>query len=224
MQKIRVLVADDHILVREGLSRLLEKETDIECIALAQDGEEVVKLAQELLPDVAIVDVSMPKMSGIQAVREIKRVSPTTAILMLSAYKYDHYIVTCIQAGADGYLLKKNLPSDGIAGAVRMLHAGESVYDREATTVVLRRLAGQDKTKAGPGELGKREVEVLKLATDGKSNMEIAHELSISSLTVGTHFANIFKKLGVESRMEAVVYALKKGLVSIDGSAGEYEA
>lgn len=223
MKKIRVLVADDHILVREGLSRLLEKEKDIDCVALAQDGEEVIKLAEELLPDVAIVDVSMPKMNGIQALRELKRVSPNTAILMLSAYKYDHYVATCIEAGADGYLLKKNLPSDGIAAAIRMLHGGGAVYDREATTAVMRRIAGKDKTGAGPVELGNREVAVLKLALDGKTNKEIAHELGISSLTVGTHFVNIFRKLGVESRMEAVVYALKKGLISIDELSSEHE-
>lgn len=216
MKKIRVLVADDHILVREGLSRLLEKERDIECIALAEDGEEAVRIAGELLPDVAIVDVSMPKMNGIQALREIKQVSPDTAILILSAYKYDHYVSACLEAGANGYLLKKNLPSDGVAAAVRMIHRGDSVYDREATNTIIRRMTGKEKTAANSAELGKREVEVLKLAFEGKTNKEIACKLGISSLTVGTHFVNIFKKLGVESRMEAVVYALRKGLFSID--------
>lgn len=223
MSNIRVLIADDHVLVREGLSRLLEKEPDIECIALAQDGEEAVKLAKKLVPDIVILDVSMPKMSGIQAVREIKKACPTTAVLVLSAYKYDHYVVACAKAGAQGYLLKRHLPSDAIARAVRMLHAGEVVYDREVNRILLRRLAGKNEAKESQGGLGKREFEVLQLLIEGKSNKEIASELSISTLTVGTHVANIFKRLGVKSRTEAVAFALKQGLVGPDEPGGEDE-
>ena len=217
MSKITVIVADDHVLVREGLCRLLENEEDLECVAVAGDGKEAVRLAQEFLPNVAIVDVSMPEMSGIEAVKEIKKVSPTTAILMLSAYNYEHYVASCVEAGADGYLLKKNLPSDGISNAVRMVYAGDIVFDHEAARLVLSKLAaGKGKGGVGSGELSGRELQVLKLATNGMSNKEIASHLRLSRLTVGTHFVHIFRKLGVESRMEAALHALREGWLSLD--------
>lgn len=217
MNKIRVLVADDHVLVREGIRQLLEREKDIDCVALAEDGEEAVKLTQEFLPDVAIIDVAMPKMNGIEVVRRIKEFYPHTAILVLSAYKYDHYVVACIGSGADGYLLKENLPGGRLADAVRMVYTGESVFDHQVTSKIQRKLAsGKDEKKLGSSVLGNRELQVLKLAAKGMSNKEISYQLAISYLTVGTHLVNIFKKLGVESRMEAALYALKEGWVSVD--------
>lgn len=216
MEKIRVLLADDHAVVREGLRRLIENEEDMECVALAEDGEQAVKLAREHRPDVAIVDVAMPKVNGIQAILEIKRVSSTTAVLMLSAYDYRHYITACIESGADGYLLKRNLPGAAFIDSIRMISRGEDVFDREATANILRKIATGTHKQRESGELAPRELEVLKLAIRGMSNKEIACELGISEQTIGTHFNNIFRKLGVGSRTQAAFYAVKEGLIDID--------
>jgi DNA-binding NarL/FixJ family response regulator len=216
VEKIRVLLADDHEVVREGLRQLIENEEDMECIALAENGEQAIELARELKPDVAIVDVSMPKVSGIQALTEIKKVSPITAILILSAYDYRHYITACIKNKADGYLLKRSLPVDAFIDSIRMIHKGEVVFDREATANVLCDIANHTHTRRECGELAPRELEVLKLAIKGMSNKKISFELGISEQTVGTHFNNVLRKLGVESRTQAAFYALREGLIDIN--------
>lgn len=223
MEKIRVLVADDHPLFREGLSRLFQDEKDLECVATAEDGEEAVRLTQELCPDVAILDVNMPKLTGIDAARQIKNTCPKTAVLMLSAYKYNHYVITSIQAGVDGYLLK-NTPRSELIEAIRMIHSGKGVFNLEAISKILRKLtSGKDSAKSGPNELRKRELEVLKLAARGMSNKQISSELNITDNTVGTHLVSVFRKLGVESRTEATLYALKEGLISTDDIASKKE-
>jgi DNA-binding NarL/FixJ family response regulator len=217
MEKIRILLADDRLLAREGLCRLLEREEDLDCVGIAEDGEQAVKLVRELKPDVAIIDVAMPKIDGIETVREIKLIHPKTAVLMVSAYKYDHYVLSCIAAGADGYLLKENLHGKRLVNAIHMIYSGEKVFDSEATSELLCRLAnGTLKKKPRSCELGKRELEILKLSADGVKSKEIAYKLGITERTVGTHFVHIFRKLGVESRLEAVLYAFKRGWISID--------
>lgn len=215
MANIRVIVADDHHLVREALARTLDGAEDMECIGTAKDGAEIVKLAQKLLPDVAIIDVSMPGMDGIEATRRIKSTCPSTAVLILSAYKFEHYVVASIEAGADGYVLKSNMPSKGLVNAVRTVHDGASVLDREPSELLRRLAIGKGKQEVNQGELGRRELQVLKLAAKGMSNKQIAIELHISDQTVGTHFVNIFRKLEVKSRMEAVLYALRKGWIPV---------
>ncbi len=215
MANIRVIVADDHHLVREALARTLDGAEGMECIGTAKDGAEIVKLAQKLLPDVAIIDVSMPGMDGIEATRRIKSTCPSTAVLILSAYKFEHYVVASIEAGADGYLLKSNMPSKGLVNAVRTVHDGASVLDREPSELLRRLAIGKGKQEVNQGELGRRELQVLKLAAKGMSNKQIAIELHISDQTVGTHFVNIFRKLEVKSRMEAVLYALRKGWIPV---------
>jgi len=223
MGKIRVLVADDHPLFREGLCRLFQDEEGLECIAMAEDGEEAVKLTQELRPDVAILDVNMPKLTGIDAARQIKQTCPKTAVLMLSAYKYNHYVITSIQAGVDGYLLK-NTPRSELIESIRMIHSGKGIFNIEAISKILRRLtSGTDSAESGPNELRKRELEVLKLTARGMSNKQISSELNITDNTVGTHLVNIFRKLRVESRTEAALYALKEGLISTDDIASKGE-
>ena len=149
MNKIRVLVADDNFLARQGLYGILGTEEDMECVAVAEDGEQAVKLARESCPDVAIIDVAMPNMNGIEATREIKKACPNTAILVVSAYKYDHYVLACFEAGADGYLLKDNVLGESLTNAIRMIHAGESVFDHEVSKVI-RKLA-VEKDKMGTG-------------------------------------------------------------------------
>jgi len=223
MGKIRVLIADDHPLFREGLCRLFQDEEGLECIAMAEDGEEAVKLTQELRPDVAILDVNMPKLTGIDAARQIKQTCPKTAVLMLSAYKYNHYVIASIQAGVDGYLLK-NTPRSELIESIRMIHSGKGIFNIEAISKILRRLtSGTDSTGSGSNELRKRELEVLKLTARGMSNKQISSELNITDNTVGTHLVNIFRKLRVESRTEAALYALKEGLISTDDIASKRE-
>lgn len=223
MEKIRVLIADDHPLFGEGLCRLLNHEKDLYCIGVAVDGLEAVKLAKELHPDVTLIDVSMPKMNGIEAAKQIKRICPTTAILMLSAYKYQHYVLACMEAQADGYLLKTT-PRKELIYAIRMVHGGQGVFNLEAISNVFHGLVSlTGKQRAGSCKLHSRELQVLKLAARGMSNKQIASELGISSNTVGTHFVSIFRKLGVESRTEAALYALKEGFITMDDVASEAE-
>jgi len=223
MGEIRIMIADDHPLFREGLCRLFQDEEGLECVAMAENGKEAVRLTQELHPDVAILDVNMPELTGIDAARQIKKTCPKTAILMLSAYKYNHYVITSIQAGVDGYLLK-NTPRSELIEAIRMIHSGKGIFNIEAISKILRKLtSGTDSAESGPNELRKRELEVLKLAARGMSNKQISSELNITDNTVGTHLVNIFRKLGVESRTEAALYALKEGLISTDDIASKGE-
>ena len=217
MELIKVLIADDHTLFREGLWQLLEREDDIDCVALAEDGEETVRLAQELQPDVATIDILMPKMDGIEATRQIKKVFPDIAIIMVSAQQNDYYILASIEAGASGYFVK-TVSSRDVVSAIRMVRTGKSIFDSEAMRRTFHSLViGSKESKTlGSDELHARELEVLKLAGRSMSNKHIASELGISDHTVATHFLNIFRKLGVESRIGAVLYGLKKGWLSID--------
>jgi NarL family two-component system response regulator LiaR len=219
VDKIKVLLADDHILFGEGMRRLLMTEADIECVAIAADGEEAVRLTKELHPDVVLIDIAMPKMDGIEAARQIKSACPQTAVVIISAYKYDHYVLACMQAGVNGYLLK-NTPHSDMVNAIRMVRSGEGVFSLEATGKVLRRLASdKGNLETGFGGLHKRELQVLKLAAAGLGNKEIARELGISENTVATHFVNIFRKLGVESRTEAALYAFREGWLKVEDIA-----
>jgi len=215
MDKIRILVADDHPLFRKGLKRFLASVRNFDCVAVAENGEEAVKLAQELRPDVAIIDIEMPKVMGIEAARQIKEFCPDTAVLVLSAYKYDYYLIACLEAGVNGYLLKTAPPGE-LTDAIHMVHAGKSVFESNATNVIARRIANRTgKESDGSGELHSRELQVLKLVAIGKTNKEISQELSISEHTVGAHLVNIFGKLRVGSRTEAALVALQRGYFTI---------
>lgn len=221
MEKIRVLVADDHPLFQKGLCSLLKSVRAFDCVGVAKDGEEAVKLAQELQPDVVMVDVDMPKMTGIEAAARIKSSCPNTAVLILSAFNYDHYIFGCIQAGADGYLLK-TVPPNELIDAIYGVHNGKSIFNVEATRRILRGLAApKGKENVRCDQLHSRELEVLKLAARGMSNKQIASKLGISDHTVGTHLINIFRKLGVESRTEAALYAFQRGWLTFEESSTE---
>ena len=219
MKKISILLADDHMLFREGLKRLLDHEEDLECVAVAQDGEEAVALTKQHRPDVVLIDIAMPKVDGIEAAKQIKSACPKTAVLILSAYKHDRYVYTCMKARVDGYLLKNMAPRE-LTNAIRLVHAGEAVFSLEATSGVLDRLFDvKDKEKAGVDDLCSRELEVLELAAQGMINKDIASQLCISEHTVRSHLANIFRKLGAETRTEAVSLAFKKGLINMDDVA-----
>jgi len=216
MEKIRILVADDHPTFREGLVRVLGEQEDMEVIVQAGDGEQAAKLAADLHPDVAILDVSMPKLNGVQAAKTIKTVSPHTAVLILSAYGHEPYVIGAIEAGASGYLLKDARVWE-LVSAVRSVHAGETVLDPTAARKVFSRLSrasgmGGDESR----RLHPRELEVLKLAAKGMSNKDIANALSISVRTVQSHLVNIYSKLDVSSRTEAVTRALKEGWIILE--------
>ena len=214
--KIMLLIADDHPVFREGLSRLLEEESDLEVVAVAEDGQEAVSLAQERLPNVAILDVAMPKLNGIEASKQIKAACPNTAIIILSAYGYESYMLAAIEAGATAYLLKTEDLGE-LVDAIRVVHAGQIVLDPIAAYKLFSRLAYAigNPTKA-PHHLHCRELEVLRLGARGITNKQIAVGLFISERTVQTHFVSIFKKLGVSSRTEAVIHALREGLITLD--------
>jgi len=216
MKQIRVLIADDNLLAREGLHRIIESDNDIECIGVAHDGEQAVQMAKELLPDVAIIDVAMPKMNGIEATKLIKGSCPDVAVLIVSAYKYDKFVASCLEAGADGYMLKSDMLNQRLANAIRSVNSGEHIFDQEASEV-MRKLAGAGTRKTTQSKvLGQRETEIINLVARGMSNKEIANHLCISEQTVGTHLVHVFRKLGVSSRTEAALYAIKHGLVDLN--------
>lgn len=218
MKKIRILIADDHAVVRVGTRRILEQEPDLEVVAEAGDGEEAVRQATSLKPDVAIIDVAMPKLDGIQATKQIKSVCPAIAVLILSAYDDDQFVFSLLEAGAAGYLLKSIRGSE-LVDAVRAVQAGESVLHPSIARKVLNRFArisGEPKEKEPTEVLSEREMDVLRLVTKGLSNKDIAEELCLSVRTVQGHLGNIFNKLQVGSRTEAVVRALKEGWVALD--------
>jgi len=218
MDKIRILLADDHALVREGTKELLEREDDLEVVAEASDGKTAVQLATKQRPDVVIMDFAMPKLNGIEATRQIKAIDPSIAVLVLTAYDNEQYIFAFLEAGAAGYLLK-DAHIDELIKAIRAVHAGESILHPAIARKVINRFA-QPAEKRGKenalDQLTKRELEVLKLAAKGMSNREIALDLSISVRTVQTHLSNIFTKIGVGSRIEAVIYGLRQGWFTLE--------
>jgi NarL family two-component system response regulator LiaR len=218
MKKIRVLLAEDHVVVREGTRELIRREQDLEVVGEAGDGEEAIDLAAKLQPDVVIMDIAMPKVNGIEATRRIKELYPVTAVLILTAYDNEQYIFALLEAGAAGYLLK-NVRRSELIDAVRAVYAGESVLHPVVTRKVLERFKSTKGGAAGEGGrdiLSEREMEVLRLASKGISNKDIATELVVSARTVQAHLGNIFNKLGVGSRTEAVLHALRRGWFSLD--------
>jgi len=218
MDRIRILLAEDHVVVRQGTRQLLEREQDLEVIGEAGDGEEAVRLASQLKPDVIIMDVAMPKLSGVEATKRIKALLPLTIVLVLTGYDYDEYIFSLLEAGAAGYLLK-DVSGDQLIDAIRAVYDGEAVLH----PVVARKLMTHFKSQATgapearPQELlSQRELEVLKLAAGGMSNKDIGEALFISERTVQAHMRSIFNKLGVGSRSEAMLYGLKRGWFTLE--------
>jgi NarL family two-component system response regulator LiaR len=218
MDKIRVLIADDHALVRDGTRRILEAEEDMDVVAEALDGEEAVQMATELKPDVVLMDIAMPKLDGIAATKQIKHECPEIHVLILSAYDDDQFVFRLLQAGAAGYLLKSVHSQELVAG-IRAVKHGESVLHPAIAHKVLKRFVLITEKSLDTGTTGsvtQREIEFLKLMTRGLSNKEIADEVKLSIRTVQGCVGQIFRKLGVNSRTEAVIYAVKEGLVTLE--------
>jgi DNA-binding NarL/FixJ family response regulator len=214
-REITLLLADDHPIVRKGTRELLESYPGLKVVGEAADGREAIECAKRTRPDVILMDVSMPVMNGIEATKEIKTILPSTAVLVLTSYDDDAYVFALLEAGAAGYLLK-NAREDELLRAVRAVASGESVLHPAVAKKVLSRFSSQPAaTQGGPREeaLSPRELEVLRVAATGSTNKEIARDLDISPRTVQVHLANIFSKLGVGSRTEAVLYAIKRGWI-----------
>jgi DNA-binding NarL/FixJ family response regulator len=204
-RKISVLLADDHSLVRTGFKRILEDQEDIEVIGEAGDGEEAVKLARTLKPDVIVMDCAMPRMNGLVATRQVLALCPDTAVIMLSMHSEDTLVQQALEAGAKGYILK-NAIDVGLDTAIRKVAAGEIVIDPQLAR--LARLKGERHPT-----LTEREMEILQHIVAGESNKEIAAVLGLSANTVSVHRANIMDALGVHNTAELVVYAIRNGLV-----------
>ncbi len=216
--ELTVLIADDHPLVREALHRALDVEEDMKVVAEATDGEEAVKLASELKPNVVVMDIVMPKVNGIEATKKIKEIAPDTAILILTAYDDDEYVLGLLDAGAAGYLLKSARGRD-LVGAIRTIRAGESVLHPNIIARLLKRATVTSvKETKGQGLLSEREAEVLRLVALGMSNKEVAEELFLSQRTVKAHLTSVFNKLNVASRSEAIVKGLQWGLVTLENT------
>lgn len=218
MEKITILLAEDHTLVRQGICQFLEREKDLEVVGEASDGEEAVRLAKQLKPDVIIMDIAMPKLNGIEATKQIKQLPFSTHILILTAYDYEEYIFPILEAGAVGYLLK-DMNANELIGAIHTVYKGESILH----PAVARKLIEQfrdSSVKYGREQaldlLSEREAEVLKMVAKGMSNKEIAKELFLSVHTIESHLGSVFNKLGVGSRIEATKEALKRGWFTLE--------
>jgi two-component system, NarL family, response regulator LiaR len=209
--KIRVMIADDHAVVRQGLTTFLELQHDIVIVAQASDGEEAARAAARTKPDVALMDLVMPRVDGIEAIAQIAASSPKTRVIVLTSFADDERIFAAIRAGAAGYLMKDVSPQD-LAKAVRMVHAGEPVLHPS----IARRLmdeVGRPVDTMPPGEhLTDRELDVIRLIAKGRSNKEIAQDLVLSEKTVKTHVSNILQKLHLADRTQAALYAVRQHL------------
>jgi len=216
-QPIRVVLADDHAVVRKGIREFLEETSDIRVVAEAANGTEAVALVAEHAPDVAVLDVQMPGLTGIEATRRIKAEFPAVRVLILTAYDDDPYIFALLQAGASGYVLK-TADSGELVNAVRAVFRGESALDPAVAQKVVQQLTSGRPlgAQAAAEPLTEREIEVLHLAAKGLTNKAIGQALAISDRTVQGHLANIYGKLGAGSRTEAVTEALKQGWIVLE--------
>jgi len=218
---IRILLADDHALLRQGTAELLRREADLKVVGEASNGEQAIELAQTLRPDIVVMDVRMPVLSGIEATRRIREAQPGVQVLVLTAHDDDQYVFSLLQAGASGYLLK-TAPIGDLIRAIRQVGQGESPLDPAIARKVVVRFSRDRQSppvpmEAAPArqELTARELEVLQLLAQGLNNRAIAETLYVSDRTVQAHLTSIFAKMGVTSRLEAVLMAIRRGWLTL---------
>ena len=209
---IRVLIADDHAVVRQGLRTFLDLQADIDVVGEAADGEEAVAAAQEHAPDVILLDLAMPVLDGIGALRRLRDTAPASRVIVLTSFGEDERLFTALRAGATGYLLKDVEPAE-LVRAIRTAHAGQSSLSPAVAARVIEELASGGQ-RGALDELTPRELEVLCLIARGRSNKRIALELGVAEKTVKTHVSHVLAKLGLSDRTQAALYAVREGLVS----------
>jgi len=214
MSDIRVMIVDDHPVVREGLAAMLDRQEGMKVVAEAADGAAAVQNAAQSNPDVILMDLRMPIMDGVEAMRRIGEQMPSVRFIVLTTYDNDEYIFKGIEAGARAYLLKDS-PREELFRAIRAVHRGESLIQPSVASKVLDRFATLSRQSQTPELLSERELGVLRLMATGAANKTIAAELCISESTVKTHVQSIFQKLGVNDRTEAVTHALQRGIISL---------
>ena len=216
---IKVLIVDDHHVVREGISAILNIVTDIKVLGEAKDGQEAIEQARALMPDVVLIDISMPRMDGVTATRAIKSEHPHMGVVALTMYEEEQYIYDMIRAGATGYLLK-DTDSSELTKAIRAIHRGESLINPSVASKILSEFSqlseGKEKRSRVDHDLTERELSVIRLLAEGKTNKEIANALDLSEKTVKNHVRNIFHKLHAYDRTHAAMLALRKGLIDLD--------
>ena len=209
--KIRLLLVDDHTVVRRGLRMVLSLEPDLEVVGEAADGREALQRVSELRPDVVLMDLLMPVMNGVEAIRALKRDAPEVEVVALTSVLEDKLVIEAVEAGATGYLLKDTGP-EVLVAAIRAAHRGEVHLDPKAK----KRLVREVRTPEMRESLTARETEILRLVARGLANRDIAEQLSVSEVTVKTHVSSVLSKLGLQSRTQAALFALKEGLVGLD--------
>ena len=218
---IRVVLADDHPSVRAGIRQFIERDPGIQVLAEADDGARALQLIRQHRPDVAVLDLQMPKLTGLEVIAEARKEALPTAYMILTAYDDDPYIFAALRAGAKGYLLKTAGPED-LAQAIRRVHAGHSAFDPDVTARIMDQFSAP--APAEQDKLSERELDVLRLASQGLTNRGIGHTLKISERTVHSHLVNVFGKLGVNTRTQAVLKAMRMGLISLDDTASSTDS
>ncbi len=216
MERIHVLIADDHALFRKGVRKMLEAEEDMKVVGEAANGAEALALARKLMPDVILMDITMPELDGIEATRTLHREMPHVGVVFVTMFEDDASVIKGLQAGGRGYILKDSGP-ESMLRAVRAVASGESLLGPRVAEKVMRQFAALDRGQSAlVDDLTPRELEVLKAIAEGRSNKEIAVKLSLSEKTVKNHINNIFSKLHLFDRTQAMLYAIRKGIVKIE--------